>query len=72
MEITSSSAINTAIEGLKKAQSQISDSAQNIAEGSLDPADIVSLSLAANSFKANAAVIRTENETTQALLDITA
>jgi hypothetical protein len=72
MEITSSSAINTAIEGLKKAQSQMSDSAQNIAEGSLDPADIVSLSLAANSFKANAAVIRTENETTQALLDITA
>lgn len=72
MEITSSNAINTAIEGLKKAQSQIEQSAQNVAEGSLNPEDIVSLSLAATSFKANAAVIRTENENTQALLDITA
>lgn len=72
MEITSSSAINTAIEGLKKAQTQIDESAQNVAEGSLNPEDIVSLSLAATSFKANAAVIRTENENTKALLDITA
>ncbi|WP_303977169.1 hypothetical protein [Dongia mobilis] len=72
MEITSNSTISTAIEGLKKASAQIEESAQNVAEGSLDPADIVSLSLAATSFKANAAVIRTENETTQALLDITA
>lgn len=72
MEIASSTAISTAIEGLKKAQGQIEDTAQNIAEGSLNPEDIVSLSLAAASFKANAAVIRTENQNTQALLDITA
>ena len=72
MEITAPNAINTAIEGLKKAQTKIEDTAQNIASGSLEPEDIVSLSLAANSFKANAAVIRTENENTQALLDITA
>lgn len=72
MEITSTSAINTAIEGLKKAQTQIEDTAQNVAEGSLNPEDVVSLSLAATSFKANAAVIRTENENMQALLDITA
>jgi flagellar hook protein FlgE len=72
MEITPSSAISTAVEGLKKAQTQIEDTAQNIAEGSLDPQDIVSLSLASTSFKANAAVIRTDNENTQALLDITA
>ncbi|MBK8159001.1 MAG: hypothetical protein IPK59_09645 [Rhodospirillaceae bacterium] len=72
MEITSNSTISTAIEGLKSASAKIEQTAQNVAEGSVDPADIVSLSLAANSFKANAAVIRTENETTQALLDITA
>ena len=72
MEISSSSAINTAIEGLKKAQSDVEKSAQNIASGSLDPEDIVSLSLAATSFKANTAVIRTEAENTQALLNITA
>lgn len=72
MEITSSSAISTAVEGLKKAQTDLDKTAQNIAEGSIDPEDIVSLSLAATSFKANAAVIRTENENTQALLNITA
>jgi flagellar hook protein FlgE len=72
MEITSSSAISTAVEGLKKAQTDLDKTAQNIAEGSTDPEDIVSLSLAATSFKANAAVIRTENENTQALLNITA
>lgn len=72
MEITSSSAISTAVEGLKKAQSQMEAAAQNVAEGSLNPEDIVSLSLAATSFKANAAVIRSENENTQELLNITA
>ncbi len=72
MEISSSTAINTAIEGLKKAQTQIEDTAQNIAAGSINPEDIVSLSLAATSFKANAAVLRTESQNTQALLDITA
>lgn len=73
MEIAASSTISTAVEGLRKAQTQIEESAKNIAEGpSVDPEDIVSLSLAANSFKANAAVIRTENETLKSLLDITA
>jgi hypothetical protein len=72
MEITSNSTISTAVEGLKKATAQLEGAAQNIAEGSTDPEDIVSLSLAATSFKANAAVIRTENENTEALLNITA
>nr|WP_298687323.1 hypothetical protein [uncultured Dongia sp.] len=72
MEITSNSTISTAVEGLKKATAQLEGAAQNIAEGSTNPEDIVSLSLAATSFKANAAVIRTENENTEALLNITA
>ncbi len=72
MEITSASVASTAIEGLKKAQTQLKGAAQNIAEGSTDPQDIVSLSLAAVGFKANAAVLRTDSETTQALLDIKA
>lgn len=71
MEITSSSAISNAVEGLKKAQSQIEQAAQNVAEGAVEAEDVVSLSLAATSFKANAAVIRTENETVQSLLDVT-
>ncbi len=72
MDVSATSTISTAIEGLKKAQSTVEDAAQNIAGGSLDPADIVSLSTAALSFKANAAVIKTENEATKSLLDITA
>ena len=72
MDVSPTSTISTAIEGLKKAQSTVEDAAQNIAGGSLDPEDIVSLSTAAISFKANVAVIKTENETTKSLLDITA
>jgi hypothetical protein len=71
VEISSSSAISNAVEGLKKAQNQIEQSAQNIAEGAVSAEDVVSLSLAATSFKANAAVIRTENDTMQTLLDVT-
>lgn len=72
MDVSATSTISTAIEGLKKAQSTVEDAAQNIAGGSLNPEDIVSLSLAAVSFKANVAVIKTENETLKSLLDITA
>ena len=46
--------------------------AQNIAGGSQDPQDIVSLSQASTSFKANAAVIRTDDQLSKTLLDIKA
>lgn len=72
MDVTPTNTISTAIEGLKKAQSTVEDAAQNIAEGSLNPEDIISLSVAALNFKANVAVIKTENETTKSLLDIKA
>jgi flagellar hook protein FlgE len=71
VEISTPSAISTAVEGLRKAQNQVEQAAQNIAEGPVRAEDVVSLSLAATSFKANAAVIRTENETLQTLLDVT-
>ena len=67
-----SAADSIRIEGLKKATSTIDNAAQNIAGGSQDPQDIVSLSQAATSFKANAAVIKTSDEMTKSLLDITA
>lgn len=72
MDVSATSTISTAIEGLKKAQSSVEAAAENIAEGSLNPEDIVSLSAASLSFKANVAVIKTENETTKSLLDIKA
>ena len=70
--VNNSSAQSTAIEGLKKAQNSVNTAAQNIAGGSQNPEDIVSLSQAASSFKANAAVIKTEDEMTKSLLDIKA
>lgn len=70
--VSTSNATSNAIEGLKKAQNTLNNAAQNIAGGSQDPQDIVSLSQAATNFKANAAVIKTENEISQTLLDIKA
>ena len=73
MEVPSlGSASHTAIEGLKRAQEKTEQAAQNIAEGSLNPEDIVSLSLAAQDFKANVSVLKSQDETTKALLDIVA
>ena len=70
--VSPSSTTANAIEGLKKAQSQLEQASQNIASGSQDPQDIVSLSQAATGFKANAAVIKTDDELTKTLLDIKA
>jgi len=70
--VSTTSSTANAIEGLKKAQSTIENAAQNIAGGSQDPADIVSLSQAATSFKANAAVIKADDQMTKTLLDIKA
>ena len=70
--VSTNSSTAKAIEGLKKAQSTIENAAQNIAGGSQDPADIVSLSQAATSFKANAAVIKADDQMTKTLLDIKA
>ena len=73
MELSSlGSAAQSAIEGLKRAEEKTQQAAQNIAEGSLDPQDVVSLSLAAFDFKANAAVLHSTNEQTKSLLDILA
>ena len=70
--VSTSSATTNAIDGLKKAQSQLEQASQNIASGSQDPQDIVSLSQAATGFKANAAVIKTDAELSKTLLDIKA
>ena len=70
--VSSNSTVSTAIDGLKKAQNTLENAAQNIAGGSQDPQDIVSLSQAATSFKASAAVIKTDDEMQKSLLDIKA
>ena len=73
MEVTSlGSAAQSAIEGLKRAEEKTLQAAQNIAEGSLNPEDVVSLSVAAMDFKANVAVLKSTDEQTKSLLDIVA
>jgi len=73
MEVSSlGSAAQAAVEGLKRAEQKSQEAAQNIAAGSLDPEDVVSLSLAALDFKASAAVLKSTNEQTKSLLDIMA
>ncbi len=73
MEISSlGSASQVAIEGLKRAEEKTLQAAQNIAEGSLNPEDVVSLSLAAADFKSNVAVLKTQDDMTKSLLDIVA
>lgn len=73
MEISSlGSAAQSAIEGLKRAEEKTLQAAENIAQGSLEVEDFVSLSLAAFDFKANVAVLKTDSEMTKSLLDILA
>jgi hypothetical protein len=72
MDVSGVNMFSNAVDGLKKATAAVDQAAQNIAGGSLDPEDVVSLSQSAISFKANAAVLRTENEVSQSLLNITA
>lgn len=73
MEISSlGSASHSAIEGLKRAEEKTLQAAQNIAEGSLNPEDVVSLSVAAADFKANVAVLKSTDEMTKSMLDIVA
>ena len=73
MEVPSlGSAAQSALEGLKRAEEKTQKAAENIAGGSLNPEDVVSLSLAALDFKANAAVLKSTNEQTKSLLDIMA
>ncbi|HEY4162748.1 MAG TPA: hypothetical protein VGM59_06750 [Dongiaceae bacterium] len=72
MDVSGVNAFTNAVNGMKKAQDSVDQAAQNIAGGSLNPEDVVSLSQSAISFKANAAVMRSENEVNQSLLNITA
>ena len=72
MDVSAVNTTATAVQGLKKAQDQLQQAANNIAGGSQDPQDIVSLSQASTGFKANAAVIRTDDQLNKSLLDIKA
>jgi len=67
---TVTNATTTALNGLKRNEQQLDNTAQNIASGSLDPKDVVDLSTEATSFKANVAVLKTTDELNKSLLNI--
>jgi flagellar hook protein FlgE len=69
---TVTNATTAAVNGIKRNEQQLDDTAQNIASGSLDPKDAVDLSTEANSFKANVSVLKTSDEMTKSLLNIVA
>lgn len=67
-----SNATSNAIGGLQRAEQRLGNTAQNIANGSLDPKDVVDLRLEANLFKANTKVLKTTDEISKSLLDVVA
>ena len=70
--VSTSNATSSALAGMKKATDTLENAAQNIAGGSPEPQDIVALSVASTSFKANTAVVETADEMSKSLLDIKA
>jgi hypothetical protein len=70
--INLSSTIANALKGLQKASGNLDQAAQSIAGGSLDPQDVVALSQAATNVKASAAVLKSADQASKSLLNITA
>jgi hypothetical protein len=68
--VSTSSVLNNAVNGLDKADASLNQASQNIANGSLDPKDVVSLSLASTNVQANVAVLKTDERTQKSLLNI--
>ena len=70
MNVSATSAFQTAVEGMKKSTDQLNKTAQNIVGGSLEPQDVVDLKLSEIDFKANVKVVQTVDEMSKRLLDI--
>ena len=68
--VTTGSVLGKAVEGISRATEKMNQAAQNIAEGSIDPADIVQMIQAETAVGANVAVARTADQTFKRLLDI--
>jgi hypothetical protein len=68
--VTTGSILGKAVEGLTRATEKLNKAAQNIAEGNIDPADVVEMIQAETAVGANVAVARTADQTFKRLLDI--
>lgn len=65
------SVLGAGLAGMTRATHQVERSALEIARGSLDPKDVVELTLGQRQFEAGAAVVRTADEMLGTLLDRT-
>lgn len=68
--VTTGSILGKAVEGLTRATEKLNKAAQNIAEGNIDPTDVVEMIQAETAVGANVAVARTADQTFKRLLDI--
>jgi hypothetical protein len=61
-----------ALQGLQQAETQLDQTAKNIASGSASPSDLVALMTAQNQASVNLDVLKTTNEVQKSLIDIMA
>lgn len=62
----------TALKGMQTATSKLNESAAKIASGSVDAETVVDSKLAENDFKANAKMLKVDQELQKAVLDLMA
>ena len=67
---TTGSILQTAVQGLQRAEAQFGQAARNIVERPLDVQDVADLKIAEVAFKANAQVVKVAQDMNDHLLDI--
>ncbi len=67
---TTGSILQTAVQGLQRAEAQAGQAARNIVERPLDVQDVADLKIAEVAFKANAQVVKVAQDMNDHLLDI--
>ncbi len=67
---TTGDILQTAVQGLRRAEAQAGQAARNIVERPLDVQDVADLKIAEVAFKANAQVVKVAQDMNDHLLDI--
>ena len=70
INLTTGDILQTAVQGLRRAEAQAGQAARNIVECPLDVQDVADLKIAEVAFKANAQVVKVAQDMNDHLLDI--
>ena len=70
INLTTGDILQTAVQGLRRAEAQAGQAARNIVERPLDVQDVADLKIAEVAFKANAQVVKVAQDMNDHLLDI--